>query len=152
MANRIIRCTGATFGGTTIDGVYGVEFEESIVERLGRSDAELAISTLDKIGRDLRGALLVTDEDFDLTFDNGATGVLVVTYKVEGGATRTLTIGLAADSSGVVFDEFEFTVDSESTEPIVTRAPFTAVYGASNTKTFGSASDVSNSVALASIA
>lgn len=151
MANRIIRCTGASFGGTTIDGVIGVEFEESVIQRMGRSDGELGDTSADTIGRGFRGALLVNDEDVDITLGAGTTGVLVATLIIEGGTEYEMTVGLSADGSGVVFTGFDVSYESDSEQPIGTRCTFEGVFGASNTKTYGSASDVAAGTALVSL-
>lgn len=159
MANRIIRVTGATFGGTTCDGLRTFAFDFTRNERRGRSDAELGETSADTVTENLTGYCGFDDEDADLdqsgdsgpTLMGATTGVLVVSGKEDGGDAVTITIGLAAAGTGVFFNGSEGNVDNTPGRPPEVRLTWLGKYSSSITKTIGSAAEVAAGTALMSI-
>lgn len=157
MANRIIRVTGATFGGVTCDGLRVFAFDFTRNERRGRSDAELGETSADTVDENLTGYCGFDDEDADLdqsgasgpTLMGASSGVLIVSGVEDGGDAVTITIGDTA--SGVFFDGSEGTVDNNSGRPPEIRLTWRGLYNSSITKTIGSAAEVAAGTALMSI-
>lgn len=151
MANEIYRLKALTFGGTTIDGAESIDISSPSGVREGQSDAEMGITSVDVITQGLSGSINVGDEDVDITLLTLSVGVLTATLLVTGGSDKTLTIGLAADSTGVLFTGARTEYNSEPGPTIVTILDFIGKHHADHTKAWGSAAEVAAGTALASI-
>lgn len=151
MANELLRLKALSFGGTTIDGAEAIEITSPSETRDGQSDAEMGITSSDVITEGLSGSIIVGDEDVDITLLTLSVGVLAGTVSVAGGADKTLTIGLAADSTGVMFTRARAEVNTQSGPTVSTVLDFIGKHHPDHTKVWGTSAEVAAGTALASI-
>lgn len=151
MANEIYRLKALAFGGTTIDGAEAIEINSPSGTRDGQSDAEMGITSVDVVNQGLSGSIVVGDEDVDITLLTLSVGVLTATLLVTGGSDKTLTIGLAADSTGVLFTGARTEYTSDPGPTIVTVLDWVGKHHADHTRVWGTAAQVAAGTALISI-
>lgn len=153
-ATRFVQITGASLGGTAIDGVKELSFDEvrGVVE--GRSDGAMGVLSSDVVRSDVSGRLVV--DDYDSMADVMSGSDLAPTYftgvgKVDGGTSYDIHIGKTGQANGIVFTGFDFTIGSEPGGVAEMSLDFEAVYNPSNEKFLGSTTEYNNDTALAVI-
>ena len=102
---RISNIIGATAATLTVDGVIEATISTSKTMRPSRADAELGHATIDSTFLEATGTLTVDNHTAYLLCD-GVVKVLVLSFKDATGATKTTTIGVLGDLTGVLFTGF----------------------------------------------
>lgn len=135
MGLRIVRATGATFGGTTLEGITRAAWQISVVRKPGRSDGERGDTTVDKTFHRVTGWVETDDEiEAESVLLTNALGALVINWRAAGGTAKTMTIGNGT-TSGVVFvgSQSRIAEGSEGGPTTRTRANFIGQFDASDT-------------------
>ena len=129
---NILSCKAATI---TVEGAVEATIKIDKVQRPSRADAEVNDTFIDTPFITVSGTLLVDDEDAYLLCD-GATKVLVLTWKNHLGTTMTTTLGVVtAPGSGVIFTGYSLTAPNNAADGPVFRwaLTFEGVFAASDT-------------------
>lgn len=153
MANEIIRLQTANMdkgaGSAAIAGSVSISFGSDVEERLGQSDAEISATSDDIVTESLSGELVVSDEEFDLIAMTGGTVSDAIgtglphavaftgTFRIAGGAIKTITCGKAASGTGIFFSEATFDYDTAGGPTIQTRLSFVGKFPTTATKLWG---------------
>lgn len=143
-STRFVQITGASLGGTAIDGVKELSFDEVRGVAEGRSDGAMGFESVDVVRSDVTGRLVV--DDYDSMADVMTGSNLTPTYftgtgKVDGGTSYDIHIGKTGENNGIVFTGFDFTIGSEPGGVAQMSLDFEAVYSVDNVKFLGTSAE-----------